>query len=73
MKAWLAMANEPIELKGKQSIKSLESGGSTLENIEISGDNIGLFKQVARKHDIDFALKKDKSSDPPKGNCTMYN
>jgi len=49
----------------KRSVTSLSKGGS-LENIEISGDNIGAFKRVARKYNINFALKRDNSEMPPK-------
>jgi len=51
---------------GMQSIKSLSKSGASLENVEIPGDSdINLFKKVARKYNIDFALTKDDSTDPP--------
>ena len=52
--------------QGKQSLKSLTKQGAKLESIPISNQDIGSFKKVARKYNIDFSLKKDKSSDPPK-------
>ena len=47
-------------------MKSLSRKGASLANIEISGDNIGSFKRVARKYNIDFALFKDTAETPPK-------
>ena len=35
-------------------------------NLEITDGNIKDFEKTARKYNIDFALKKDKSVDPPK-------
>ena len=51
---------------GKQSLKTLAKQGSSLTNIEITGDNIGSFNRVARKYNVDFALKRDDSQSPPK-------
>jgi len=60
-------ARQPPKGKtGKQSIKSLTKQGASLSNIEITGDNIGSFKRVARKYNVDFALKRDDSENPPK-------
>jgi len=50
---------------GKQSLNSLKKHGASLEDIEVTGDNIGSFNRTARKHNLDFALKKDSSVDPP--------
>ena len=59
-------AQKPGEKHGKQSLKSLAKSGASIENVEIPGDSdINSFKKTARKYNIDFALKKDKSSDPP--------
>jgi hypothetical protein len=46
-------------------LKSLSKQGSSLADIEIDGGNIGSFKRIARKYNIDFALKRDDSKDPP--------
>jgi len=43
---------------GQKSIKTLTRDGSSIADVEISGDNIGSFKKIARKYNIDFALKK---------------
>jgi len=51
---------------GEQSLKSLTKAGATIENVEIPSDSdINSFKKTARKYNIDFALKKDSSTDPP--------
>jgi len=66
MQAFLKAARNPAEKHGKQSLKSLAKQGASLADIEISGDNIGKFRRTARKYNVDFALKRDKSADPPK-------
>ena len=37
-----------------------------LTNIEVTDQNIKSFERVAKKYNIDFALKKEKSADPPR-------
>ena len=66
MQAFLKTARKPTERHGSQSLKSLAKQGASLADIEISGDNIGTFKKTARKYNVDFALKCDKSENPPK-------
>jgi translation initiation factor 2B subunit (eIF-2B alpha/beta/delta family) len=65
MRAFLKKAREPTVKHGEQSLKSLSKQGSSLADIEISGENIGSFKRIARKYNIDFALRKDATKDPP--------
>jgi hypothetical protein len=65
MQAFLRKAKEPACKHGKQSIKSLTKQGASLANIEISGDDIGSFKRVAKRYNVDFALKRDDSASPP--------
>lgn len=48
---------------GKQSLKKLMKQNTGLSNVEITDDNIGSFKRVARKYGLDFALKKDKTAE----------
>jgi len=36
------------------------------KTIEISDSNIKSFERTARKYNIDFAIKKDRTKDPPK-------
>jgi hypothetical protein len=67
MLAFLRRCKKSKPKQGEQSLKSLTKQGASLEDIEISGENIGTFKKIARKHNIDFALKRDNSvGDPPK-------
>jgi len=66
MQAFLKKLKEPSYQHGEQSLKSLTKQGASLADIEISGDNIGTFKKTARKYNVDFALKCDKSENPPK-------
>jgi hypothetical protein len=61
----LKKAREPTQKHGKQSLKSLSKQGAALADIPISGDNIGSFKRIARKYNVDFALRKDDSTQPP--------
>lgn len=53
------------EKKGRMSYRQLEKkSDSKLDSIEVSEDNIGDFLKSARKYDVDFALKADKSTQP---------
>ena len=55
------------EYKGKQSLKKLkESANGNISDIEITDKNIKAFDRYARKYKVDYALKKDKSVDPPR-------
>jgi hypothetical protein len=51
--------------EGKQTVKQLSKGGS-LQNIEISDDNIKSFEPFARKFGVSYALQKDVSEEPPR-------
>ena len=66
MRAFLKKMREPKVKHGAQSLKSLTKQGGSLADIEISGDNIGSFKKIARKYNVDFALKKDATLTPPR-------
>ena len=44
--------------QGKQSLKQLKKHGADLTNI-------GAFKSCAKKYGVDFALRKDKTTQPP--------
>ncbi len=48
---------------GEGAAMKLAKSGK-LENIKITDSNIKDFLQTAKKYDIDFALKKDKSTSP---------
>ena len=66
MAAYHKKARTPTHKKGYQSMKSLTKQGASLANAEVTGDNIGSFKGIARKYNIDFALQKDLSETPPR-------
>lgn len=54
------------EKHGKTTVKKLlgkDQGASTLG---VGEDGIRSFNKVARKYNVDFAVKKDKTEDPPK-------
>ena len=54
------------EKKGRMTYKQLQAKSpSKLDSIEVDDSNIGDFLNIARKYDIDFALKRDKSTSPP--------
>ena len=59
-------APENMTNKGKQTVKDLVHQGQGVSNIEINYKNIKSFESVARKYGVDFALKKDKTTTPPK-------
>lgn len=56
----------PKIYKGKQSVRHLTQSGAKLTNIEITDQNIKSFSKTARKYGIDFALRKDQSSETPR-------
>ena len=52
--------------RGKQTVKQLAAQNQGMTNIEITDKNIKTFDRVARKYGVDYAVKKDRSVDPPK-------
>ena len=52
--------------KGKQSLKQLMEQNTGATSIEVDESNIKSFDRVARKYHIDYAVKKDKTTEPPK-------
>lgn len=54
------------EKKGRMTYKQLQDKSpSKLDSIEVSDGNIKDFLDTARKYDIDYALKRDTSTEPP--------
>jgi hypothetical protein len=51
---------------GKMSVKELVGQGQGASSIEVTDSNIRTFEKVAKKYNVDFAVKKDKTVDPPK-------
>ena len=58
-----AQKNQPKQ--GKVTVKELAKQNAGMVNIEITDKNIKSFERYARKYGINYALKKDKSKDPP--------
>ena len=52
--------------RGKMTMKQLVSKDDQLSTIPITDENIKSFDKVARKYSIDYTLKKDSSTDPPR-------
>ncbi len=59
-------SKSPKIYHGKQTIKQLMKQNAALSNIEITDKNIRSFESVAKKYNIDYALKKDTSQQPPR-------
>ncbi len=57
---------KPQQTHGKVSVKKLMGEGEGVSSIEITDKNIKSFERVARKYHVDFAIKKDKTTNPPK-------
>ena len=51
---------------GKISVKKLIGDGIGVSSIEVTDGNIKSFERVAKKYNVDFAIKKDKTAKPPK-------
>lgn len=56
----------PVKPMGKQTVKQLVGQNQGVSNIEINDKNIRDFDRVARKYGVDYAVKKDRSTAPPK-------
>ena len=57
-------AQEPKH--GKISVRKLMGKDQGANSMEISENNIKSFERVAKKYNVDFAVKKDKTVEPPK-------
>ena len=51
---------------GKQTVKQLLQKDQGASTIEINDPSIKDFERIARKYGVDYAVKKDRSSSPPK-------
>ena len=61
-----ARGKAPERKTGKMTLEELTKQNAGAVNIEINEGNIKSFDRVARKYGIDYAVKKDKTCDPPK-------
>ncbi len=55
--------------KGKQTVKQLIGQGQGASTMVVSGDSVRDFKRCADKYGVDFAIVKDKGSNPPRFTC----
>ncbi len=60
------MAQEKLAPHGKQSVKKLlgQNQGATTSEVDKRG--IREFERLARKYGVNYAIRKDKSVDPPR-------
>ena len=58
--------NRDTAVHGKQSVKQLLGQNQGATNVEIDKDGIRDFERLAKKYGVDFAVRKDKSVDPPR-------
>ena len=58
--------DSPVTPKGKQTVKQLIGQNQGVSNIEINDPSIRNFERIARKYGVDYAVKKDRSTSPPK-------
>ena len=58
--------NGPVIPHGKQTVKQLIGQNQGVSNLEVNDPSIRSFERIARKYGVDYAVKKDRSSDPPK-------
>lgn len=58
-------ARDPA-VHGKQSVKQLLSQNQGATNVEIDKSGMKDFERLARKYGVDFAVRKDKSVNPPR-------
>lgn len=61
-----AYSRADVRPKGKQTVKQLVGQNQGVANIEINDKNIRDFDRVARKYGVDYAIKKDRTTSPPK-------
>lgn len=52
-------AKKNLTVSGKQPLKKLMKHNSSLQTVELHGKTLKLFKRVAARYNIDFAIKKD--------------
>ena len=52
--------------RGKQTVKELLGQNQGATNVEIDKNGIKDFERLAKKYGVDFAVRKDRTSDPPR-------
>ena len=66
MKMYLEHRKNKEVSHGKITLKKLVGQGEGAKSIEVADDNIKAFEHVARKYNVDFAVKRDKTTEPPR-------
>ena len=56
----------PVVHHGKQSVKQLVGQGQGVDSIELTDPSTREFDRIARKYGVDYAIKRDRGSDPPR-------
>lgn len=59
----LAHQNDPI---GEQSVEKLLKGGAGTDKIELPDGSAKEFCKIAKQFGVDYAIRKDKTADPPR-------
>lgn len=54
------------QYREKQTLKQLMKQNTGVSTIEITDENIKAFEPIARKHGLDYSLKKIKDENPPR-------
>lgn len=58
--------HQTVASQGKQSVKHLLRQNRGVSSVDISETSIKGFERIAKKYGIDYAVRKDKSCDPPR-------
>ena len=56
----------PVVHRGKQTVRQLTQQNQGVSTIDIQDKEIRQFERIARKYGVDYAVKKDRSTSPPK-------
>lgn len=57
---------QTVASQGKQSVKHLLRQNRGVSSVDISETSIKGFERVAKKYGIDYAVRKDRSCEPPR-------
>lgn len=58
--------HQTVASQGKQSVKHLLRQNRGVSSVDISETSIKGFERIAKKYGIDYAVRKDRSCDPPR-------
>ena len=62
----LKKPQKDTSIKGKQSVKTLISQGQGVSSIPIGDTGLNDFEKIAKKYSVDFAVVKEKNTNPVK-------